>query len=726
MTVSSTAARLSYSGDGVSTTFAVPYFIKAADLNVYVDDALKALTSDYSAAGAGLPAGGSVTFTAAPGPGTAVTIIRNPDTLQSTKLPSNDPFPSRAVETALDKLTMLAQRNNDLLARAIVLPDPYAGGAVPSLPPPGAGKFLRWNAPGTALEAVDATTSTLGDFLQSGAGAVARGFTSKVGEIVSVKDFGAVGDGVTDDTAAIQAAIASLAGTIHFPDGTYITSATIRLVNNNQILQGAGRSRTTIAADFRGGAVVQIERARCSIFDMAISTKAGSARRAASPLGVTPPSAAVGGNSTDHGIVILETSSPTTYATISRVDTVYQPAFGLALFGSGTGTVIDQVGVTSCGGHGMYLDNGGKLGTTLGRNGIVDIRSCIIQSCWGAGLSIGVGGPNTSYRVRVTNCDIFSNAVGDGGTNQPAFYAAGGAEIEANCEQLLLDSCAVGFNARGINIGLSNSVMITNCRFVSITTRGILINPDCHNIRVNNAYAVGAMPAVGFRVQDRCNNVEINGIVSQQWGLSNKVYCTNVANGPFTVSSTINFSGGCVGTITGVVTYSTTAEITFDYVSGNLPQAGETITSGSTTALTPFDVNINHTIIDSESNTNVLINNKRAVTVPGRNELFFLDGLHYAIAASGYLNVRSALCGVIGAGDVTGTVSYFRFAPSVEVPNGLTSVVYNWNSYNINLQDKSIVGNLECQGTTAVLQPNKGLEFVSNRGTYYAIGRAVA
>lgn len=55
-----------------------------------------------------------------------------------------------------------------------------------------------------------------------------RTLTSKLQETISVKDYGAVGDGVTNDTAAIQAAwdaISATNGVLYFPPGTYLCSS---------------------------------------------------------------------------------------------------------------------------------------------------------------------------------------------------------------------------------------------------------------------------------------------------------------------------------------------------------------------------------------------------------------------------------------------------------------------------------------------------------------------
>jgi hypothetical protein len=79
------------------------------------------------------------------------------------------------------------------------------------------------------------------NYLQGGTGSVARTTASKLQESVSVKDFGAVGDGTTDDTAAIQAAVTacSIGGTVLFPAGQYKLTAAVT-INKPITIQGVG------------------------------------------------------------------------------------------------------------------------------------------------------------------------------------------------------------------------------------------------------------------------------------------------------------------------------------------------------------------------------------------------------------------------------------------------------------------------------------------------------
>lgn len=63
-------------------------------------------------------------------------------------------------------------------------------------------------------------------YLTGATGGAARTYLSKFGDVSSVKDFGAKGDGTTDDTAAVQAAITA-GGAIYFPPGTYKLSSQI-------------------------------------------------------------------------------------------------------------------------------------------------------------------------------------------------------------------------------------------------------------------------------------------------------------------------------------------------------------------------------------------------------------------------------------------------------------------------------------------------------------------
>jgi len=96
------------------------------------------------------------------------------------------------------------------------------------------------------------TTSALVSYTPPGTGAVTRTVQDKLRETISVKDFGAKGDGVNDDTAEIQAAINAAAtfgsasnqgATLFFPSGKYLISSTIDLPGAQYVsLIGEGRS----------------------------------------------------------------------------------------------------------------------------------------------------------------------------------------------------------------------------------------------------------------------------------------------------------------------------------------------------------------------------------------------------------------------------------------------------------------------------------------------------
>lgn len=80
-----------------------------------------------------------------------------------------------------------------------------------------------------------------GGFIQTGSGAVQRSVESKLQDTVSVKDFGAVGDGVADDTAAVQAAVDHSRQSekrLLFPKGTYCVSSIT--IGSDLSLQGEG------------------------------------------------------------------------------------------------------------------------------------------------------------------------------------------------------------------------------------------------------------------------------------------------------------------------------------------------------------------------------------------------------------------------------------------------------------------------------------------------------
>ena len=100
-----------------------------------------------------------------------------------------------------------------------------------------------------AITAIPVATNVISSvnvsYNQGGTGAVTTNVQAKLQQTVSVKDFGAVGNGTTDDTSAIQAAINSISAAqggyqIYFPPGIYKTTAALIIGARRIIFRGSG------------------------------------------------------------------------------------------------------------------------------------------------------------------------------------------------------------------------------------------------------------------------------------------------------------------------------------------------------------------------------------------------------------------------------------------------------------------------------------------------------
>jgi hypothetical protein len=298
MTISTEDNSEQYSTNGVTTVFSVPYyFIQNADLLVTYTNAAGVETtltlgSDYTVSGAGNPSGGSITTATAYATGGLITIDNEPAALQPIDYTETDPFPAATHETGLDRAILVSQRALRLGKRALKLPLSDTSNTTLPKASERASRALGFDASGNlttfATSATDFSLPTGASDVGADDGAsgtlwtTVQGFINKIissvgSDIVGylpegsnsipgtvqkelrgnvfAGSAGALFDGVTDDTDAINKVTLDLAtrsptgGVIKFPSGKvakingplYITS-NIRLDLNGCALVGQGNT----------------------------------------------------------------------------------------------------------------------------------------------------------------------------------------------------------------------------------------------------------------------------------------------------------------------------------------------------------------------------------------------------------------------------------------------------------------------------------------------------
>lgn len=230
--------RAQYVGDGVQTVFTYPFPIFTdADLEIWLDSARQG--TGFTISGAGRTAGGSVTLATAPAAGVTVTLRRRLSIERATDFLESGPLSARSLNREFDTLTAALQQvagDQEAMLR-FAAEDLPSDGVLP-LRDLRAGKLLAFDGIGAPVVRDPVDEEALSTYAPSGGSA--RPIAEKLGDLVSVRDFGAVGDGVTDDTIALQSAL-SQARAVHVPAGTYLISNTLT-IGYGRTLAGDGQS----------------------------------------------------------------------------------------------------------------------------------------------------------------------------------------------------------------------------------------------------------------------------------------------------------------------------------------------------------------------------------------------------------------------------------------------------------------------------------------------------
>ena len=202
MPVTGATTRNDYSSGNNQTVFAYTFqILLATDIKVLQNGSVLTINNDYTVSNVGVAGGGNVTFTSGASAGDEISIFLAMPIDRTTQYQNAGDFLASDVNGDMDKGYVAMNQLQTDIRRVMGLQDrdPSSNMELP-LSTQRAGKYLRFNHSGEP-------TAVSGELYSSA-------------DLVSIKSFGAVGDGATDDSAAITAALNS-GDNLFVPEGTY-------------------------------------------------------------------------------------------------------------------------------------------------------------------------------------------------------------------------------------------------------------------------------------------------------------------------------------------------------------------------------------------------------------------------------------------------------------------------------------------------------------------------
>jgi hypothetical protein len=368
---------------------------------------------------------------------------------------------------------------------------------------------------------------------------------------VNVMDYGAKGDGTTDDTAAIQAAITALGsqgGAVVLPPGNYLLNGANPINLNVPVtLQGSGHGATTIriGSSFTGASAITVGSDDCMVQGLQL--------RGASTTTTSNPAC--------HGITATGVQEFRVFNTTFQ----YVNGYALRLFGTPSvtlhGTQIDMIKIQSCAG-GIYVKSDPAataantqisnvftrfLGVNTGANANLDgIR---IEDSWDVlcqnvmpWMQATLGGTGAAFRVKgncaatfVQNLDALgpqtgaANVVIESGPNgDPQNVQIQGGVIQQGIIGLLVS-------------GASNQVRVRNVRILNNQTHNVSITSTGFGIYLDECLiSQGGAGAAGTNYDVSWSGTAEGFITDCRFGSS------VVATGTAGVQGIINIAAGTI------------------------------------------------------------------------------------------------------------------------------------------------------------------------------------
>jgi len=365
-------------------------------------------------------------------------------------------------------------------------------------------------------------------------------------EMISVTDFGAVGDGVANDTAAIQAAVNyaqtfAQGAKILFPSGKYLLNTTVTVTGSGVSLEGSGQGNTWIINGTANAAAIQFGSNAAFINRNSIENFVfGQAT------GVVPSTGNCGLYAVKCTNIVVKNIQVFQFPT-SLYDGV--------VFNSVVQSYIDTIGIQNCTNVGLtlknqtfdiYLSNGRCDANAYG----VDIRdtqglyftnwSCYGNSVYGWRLT-------TDGAFEYNQYLFFTNCIGDTSGSHNWYVDKVSILVFSGCWAATQNSQSVNVNSDGFHfngtvvsdVTMSGCVTLSNNRHgvnfaqiqkASVTggSFGSSFKPAAFGgLGVGNGIGAGGANGSGIHIGSLANRITVNGVTSE----GNQLYGIDVASG---------------------------------------------------------------------------------------------------------------------------------------------------------------------------------------------------